>query len=88
MNSNDEKLLDKVADKIEKLDERLDSIDKTLVKQEANLKEHMRRTELLEEDLRPIRRHVNMLEGSLKFLGVVLIVLSIISVFMKIYGLI
>lgn len=33
------------------------------------LKEHIRRTELLEEDIKPVKKHVNMVEGVLKFIG-------------------
>lgn len=58
-----------VLEKLDKLDDRLDSVDKTLVRQEAQLAEHIRRTELLEhaharleqeiyEDLTPIKVHV------------------------------
>lgn len=39
----------KFEKKLDLLDSRLDSVDKTLVKQEANLGEHMRRTELNEK---------------------------------------
>ena len=35
----------RMLDKIDKLDERLDNIDKTLVRQEGHLNEHIRRTE-------------------------------------------
>lgn len=42
-------LLNYVIHQLDKLDEKLDSVDKTMVKQEENLREHMRRTEILEE---------------------------------------
>lgn len=43
--------LETILKQLEKLDERLLDIDKTLVKQEANLAEHMRRTAILETKL-------------------------------------
>ena len=72
-----EKLDEKMDKKFDRVEERLDSMDRTLVKQEANLAEHMRRTELaenaikaLDEDLAPIKKHVNMLQGVLKLIAV------------------
>lgn len=72
-------LLSIVVDKLDKLDTRLDSLDKTLVKQEENLREHMRRTELLEQqhthledeihvELEPIKSHIQQVKGITKFL--------------------
>lgn len=42
--------------KLDKLDERLDGIDKILIKQEINLQQHMKRSESIE-------KHVDILEG-------------------------
>lgn len=67
--------------KIDKLDERLDSIDKTLVKQEENLKLHMYRTDQNEilikkvfEELVPVKNHVSLMNNVAKiivFIGIV-----------------
>ena len=76
--------------KLDKIEETLFRIDKTLVKQEANLSEHMRRTELLEGELKhlgkefePVQDHVKnvkfMFKTGLVFLGAVGTVLAIIS---------
>ncbi len=60
----------------QKLDERLDGIDKTLVKQEENLKHHMYRTELaekrlehIETDMSPLKDHVKLIHSLGRFLG-------------------
>lgn len=50
-NSRIIKALEKFESKLDALDSRLDSVDKTLVKQELNLNEHMRRTEIAEQNL-------------------------------------
>lgn len=83
----------------ESTDSRLASIEKTQVKQEANLGEHMRRTELLEsgqtgilsyiktiekEDIAPIKRHVHIVEGVLKGLGLLVSVASFVAAIIKI----
>jgi len=64
--------------------EKLHHIDKTLVKQEENLKEHMRRTELaekrldsIETDLKPIKKHIVRLDGVVKFLGFIALIVGI-----------
>lgn len=87
--------LDKIEEKLDKVEDKLSSIDVTIAKQEVNLAEHMRRTELNElavekirETLVPINRHVNMLEGVFKFVGILSIVLGIITSLLKIFSLI
>lgn len=61
-------------------------------KQEENLKEHMRRTDILEKtseqlynELKPIKIHVNRIDGVLKFLGLLSLVVSLISGLLKIF---
>jgi archaellum component FlaC len=83
-------LLNRVADNLDKLDDKLDGIDKTLVKQEENLREHMRRTEILEsqhrdlkieihDEIKPIKSHVEQVKGISKFLIVIIPIIAIIS---------
>jgi hypothetical protein len=67
----------RILDKLDKLDSHLDNVDKTLVRQEEQLANHIRRTELLEEALQPIQKHVSMVEGALKFLGVISVAVGI-----------
>ena len=74
-----------VFKKLDQLDSRLDSIDVTLARQEENLKEHMRRTDLLENEMRPIQKHVAQWEGGLKILGFVSIAISILLGILKIF---
>lgn len=86
--------LDKFESKLDSLDSRLDAVDKTLVKQEANLGEHMRRTDLAESrmdiiqaDIQPIKKHVAMMEGALKGIGVLATIVGIIAGIIKIASL-
>lgn len=86
-------ILNRIEQKVEKLDDRLDSVDKTLVKQEANLAEHMRRTEILEQqhmhiesELEPVKNHVNQVKGVIKLLSFILpLIATIIAAYYK-YG--
>jgi len=101
-NSKDiEDKIDKIADTIEKNDKetdvRLDNIEKVLITQEMNLKEHMRRSDHLENivesmqvkreaEIAPIKKHINMVEGVFKFLGILGIVVSILGGIAKLIG--
>ncbi|MEY2701511.1 MAG: hypothetical protein RLY43_131 [Bacteroidota bacterium] len=76
----------KLESKIDKLDERLDGIDKTLIRQEGHLSEHIRRTGLLEtqterlfDEIKPIKKHVTQVEGVIKFVGFLSIVVGLLS---------
>lgn len=71
--------IDKVLEKLDKIDERVDRIDVTMAKQEVVLEEHVRRTNILqdrvekheakiEEDLKPIKKHVVMVNAIVKIL--------------------
>ena len=64
-------------DLMAKIDGRLDDIYEVQVKQEASLAEHIRRTELIEEELKPIRRHVYAIQGVGALLGVLALFASI-----------
>lgn len=74
---NDYKRLERIENKQDDANEHLASIDTTLAAQHVSLLEHMRRTSILEQDMRPVRRHVAMMEGAFKFIGVVATILAI-----------
>lgn len=77
-------IVNRIVGKLDKLDDRLDSVDKTLVKQELNLQEHMRRSDLLEEQMQPLKRHVAIFEAFLKVFGATSAVLATIGSILKI----
>ena len=88
-----DELFNLVLTKIDRLDSRIDNVDKTLIKQEVSLAEHIRRTELAEEAIKilkssidPINRHVHMVEGALKMIGGLSILLGIITTLLKLMG--
>lgn len=81
-----DKKLDAIISKIDKLDERLDSVDKTLIKQECNLELHMERTEQNEKmietivaELKPVKTNMHYMHGALKALGVLSLLLGIVA---------
>lgn len=88
-----EQLLEKFK---EDTDDKLNDIEKVLILQESNLKQHMQRSEHLEKivdkmeetDLRPLRKHVAMIEGGMKLVGVIAILVGIAAGVAKVLSLI
>ncbi len=66
-----------IVDKLSQLDTRLDSIDQTLVRQEENLKEHMRRTAMLEKQIKPVISHVEQVKGAGKLIAILSLVATV-----------
>jgi len=95
--------LKEIHDKMDRHDKendvRLDNIEKVLIVQEQNLKEHMKRSNHLEEiveaekgniktELEPIKKHVNMVHGGFKVLGFLGVFVSVVGGVLKIFGII
>lgn len=58
-----------------KIDDRQDSQASTLVRLTTTVEDHVRRTNLLEEDIKPIRAHVNfMTMGGKVLLGAITVI--------------
>lgn len=53
----------KIEEKVDKIDERLGDINVHLERYNGLLKEHIRRTEILEEKLTPIEHHVVVVQA-------------------------
>ena len=83
---------DKLCDTVSKMDNRLDEIEKTLVAQHESIKHHIYRTtisekrlERIEEEMKPVKKHVAHVEGALKFMGILSILLSVIFGFYRFF---
>ncbi len=70
--------MDEVPKKLDLLAEKLEAIRILQAIHTEQLKEHMRRTDLLErevkavsEDIEPLNAHVSMVNGVLKFIGLI-----------------
>lgn len=75
----DSRALDKLEIKLDKLDERLDSMNEVQIKMQANLAEHMRRTEIAESSIKILQENTNKrlsvleaIKGNFSYLGWVL----------------
>ena len=70
--------LDKIEEKLDKVEEKLSSIDVTLAKQAKDLEHHIYRTdlaesniELLRTEMQPVKKHVALMDASLKVIGAI-----------------
>ncbi len=85
-----EQFLQLILDKLSSIDDRLNKIEETSARHDENLKEHMKRSDLLEKNLNliesdldekiePIQKHINYVEGFFKLLGVIAVIVGIYS---------
>lgn len=82
----------KLEEKLEKISEKITSIEVTMERNTGSLEKHMLRTELserrlehMEEALKPIVKHVNHVEGAFKLLGMLATVIGVIAGIAKIF---
>jgi len=73
-----------VQSALNKIEDKLSSIDNTLVRQEENLKEHMRRTDILEKEFKPVKSHVDQVRGAGKLIALASLIAGIVSVLIKV----
>lgn len=66
-----------MQDLLEDIRESISTISKTLIRQEVQLTEHIRRTDVAEKNIekiadtiKPIQEHVAMVKGGMKFIGI------------------
>jgi biopolymer transport protein ExbB/TolQ len=84
----DDKRFDRLELKIDDISDQLSESNAIQMAHKVILEEHMRRTEaneraieMLAEDLKPIRKHVNMVQGAAALLGLIATIAGIIAVF-------
>lgn len=71
----------RIFEKLEKVENHLHEINVTLEKQHQSLAEHMRRTALLEEEMKPVVKHVEQVRGA----GMLLFMLSLLATVASVY---
>ncbi len=76
----------RIEDKIDKIIDSQVEIKTTLVKQQVILDEHVRRTNILEQKIEPIEKHVHMIQGAMKFVGLVVLGIAMIEGLLKLTG--
>jgi hypothetical protein len=74
----------KIDQKLEKIEDSIQEIKITLVRNTDSLEYHIRRTDLLEKNLEPVQTHVKHVEGVIKFIGIIALIAGIGASIMKI----
>ncbi len=77
---------ERIHDKLDRIEQRLNNIDVTLAVNTESLKEHIKRTNLLEAAMEPIKAHVNRVDGALRFLGIVSLIVAIVTGLIKLFS--
>lgn len=67
---------EKLENKLDKIVDHISSIDITLAKQQVTLDDHIRRTEILEDALKPIQRQYWVRSGIVALIGLLAAILS------------
>ena len=74
---------ERIFQSLDKISEDISDLKVVVGKQEENIKEHMRRTEIAEENLalireeiEPLKNHVVVINGVLKIVGIVAIIIG------------
>jgi len=85
--------IDKLTDKVDYIKDNITDIKVIQARHDENLKEHMRRTSLLEvsdqriiEELKPIKLHVSQVDGVFKFIAVGSTIIGAILGALKLLG--
>lgn len=76
----------RIEDKIDEIKESISKINTTLAAQHESLKEHMHRTELLEEAMDPIRDHIYEVRAGFKLASWVGMLIGIGAAIFEILG--
>jgi hypothetical protein len=75
--------LKRLETKIDQIGDKMSSIDITLAVLTESVVHHVKRTDILEAKIEPLDKHVAMVNGALKALGVIALILGLIEGFGK-----
>lgn len=88
---HEKEFLDKIIATQEKISDDIIGIKVIQAKHDENLKEHMRRSDALEnankllaQELEPIKKHVNHVDGALRALGALATIIGVLAGIVKI----
>ncbi|BAQ92899.1 hypothetical protein [uncultured Mediterranean phage uvMED] len=62
--------IEKLSEKLDKIDDRIDRIDKHLAVYNNQLEFHIKRTNKIEDELKPLKSSFFKAQGALAFLGI------------------
>ena len=65
--------------RLERIEGKIDEIMVEQAKQHVTLQEHTKRSTMLEEEMKPVRRHVAQMQGAMKLLGILALLAAILE---------
>ncbi len=74
----EDRRLERIESKIDDQNDHLTSIDVTLGKQHISLDHHMRRTSILEIEVKSVKKYVYMMQGAIALLTIMATVIGIL----------
>lgn len=78
--SDDQRLI-RIEQKLDDQNDHLSSMAVTLAEQHVSLEEHMRRTSIIEEDMKPIKAHVTLMNNIAKIVTFIVTILGAYKLF-------
>ena len=69
----------KMGEKLDRIIEVQGHQAETLARLTVSVEDHVRRTTLLEESIKPVQKHISMVEGAMKFVGLLALIATIIE---------
>jgi len=75
----DEQRLNRMEDKIDRIGGEVSEVNIHIAEIKKDLRYHIKRTDLLEAEVNPIKKHVIMVSGVMKFFGLVSFLLALIE---------
>lgn len=86
---------ERIYEVLDKISEDISDLKVTTAKQEENIKEHIRRTEIAEENLdlirkeiEPLKEHVIVINGFLKIVGAISVIVGSVAGMIRIFDII
>lgn len=70
---------DRLINKVDEIIEKLAEINISIVKIEVDVAHHIKRTDLLEEQVSPMKKHADELSGVVKFLKLLGIIITLVE---------
>lgn len=68
-----------VDKKLDTVLDRMGKMDTTMVRQQVILDEHVKRSNAIEETIKPLQKHVNMMDGAFKFISLMAVIATIVE---------
>lgn len=87
---------ERILNKLDEMDKRLDSIDQTLAAQHVEIRNHIKRTDIAEDRqnnfekimIDVVLKHINQVNGALKLIGIVATIVGVVGGIAKLSGII